>query len=502
MLTPEKVSLSNRETQTFTTEATQLELIPSIGELKDKTYTAPRRIFLNRKLILKATDPANPSAGGEAVIELSSNAFWIPAIAVYYGALILATLFGATRVWPGGGPTCEQAPSACTLTVSPPAVTLQSGQILRFYANLGSRTAGDVAWTASSGSITAAGDFAAPAVDKDPVSIKISARHNGTGKSAEATVLVRKVGSLILSPSVTSLAAGQQHTITASGPAAVTWMDVSGEDGRLEEKKGATANYKAPDVVAFPRTVILTAHNAAIGLASAAIFLQASNTNGSGAGLFHIALLFAFLGGVVSSSRSFVNFVGSQRFRGTWGLFYLLRPWFAASLGLFVHAAHRAGFLGSGSDNSFVVAFYAALVGLFSDTVLEKLKQFVDYILVFTDSRPDKMPRSTPAPPTVTTTASTTTTTPATPGAVPAVPFPGSVTQIMLKGGKLIVDGSGFTPGTFAEIDSRKLIPASFATTRLEFQLDPAVHVAGRQGSFVLVGANGGRTAPRPISFI
>ncbi|HYI93135.1 MAG TPA: hypothetical protein VEX68_06305, partial [Bryobacteraceae bacterium] len=313
-------------------------------------------------------------------------------------------------------------------------------------------------------------------------------KHADTGKSGEATIFVRKDGSLVLSRSVAMLHAAEEFDLAASGADTVAWTEVTGADGSFTEKKAASLKYKAPGTVPYGRNVVITAHAPAIGFASMRVFLQ-PGAKSDGHPLFWLALLFGLLGGIVGASRSYVAFVGSRRFSGTWGPYYLSRPGFAIALALLVHAAHRGGFLGSGSDNPYVVAFYAGMVGLFSDSVLEKMKQALDHLIAFSDTRPDKMPGSNAG---VTTPNVVTTT---------AAKFTGTIHSLKIDddSGKLVITGGGFVDKTDVEIDSKKVSSTFVNATRIEAEINPRIHVAENGSKVVLIDPQGGRSEAQPF---
>ena len=435
--------------------------------------TTPVAVKTNEVLRVASTDK----------IDHPSNPFWIRVIGWYFGILSIVTLFEITRTWPSSGDTCSTSVTACTLTVNPPASTLRGGQTLRFYATLGSTGTENVTWSASAGTITAVGDYVAPAIEKDPVMVKVTAKHADTGKTGEATIFVRKDGSLVLSRSVTTLRANEEVDLSASGADTVAWTEVTGADGSFVDKKPAALKYKAPAKIPDSRTVVITAHAPAIGFASMRAFLQ-SDAQSDGQPLFWLALLFGLLGGIVGSSRSYVAFVGSQKFSGTWGPYYLSRPGFAVALALFVHAAHRGGFLGGGSDNPYVVAFFSGMVGLFSDSVLERMKQALDHLIAFTDTRPDKMPGSNAGVVTTTTMAK----------------FAGKIDQLAIDDdSKLVITGSGFVDKTEVHIGAEKVTSKVLNSARIEADLDPRKHVAENKLQVVLVDPQGGRSESKPL---
>jgi hypothetical protein len=77
------------------------------------------------------------------------------------------------------------------------------------------------------------------------------------------------------------------------------------------------------------------------------------------------------------ASRSLANFVGNDAFVPRWSLFYVFRPTFGAGLALLVFFGYRigavAGVKGAAPADPFAATFVAGMVGLFADTVMQKL---------------------------------------------------------------------------------------------------------------------------------
>jgi IPT/TIG domain len=91
-----------------------------------------------------------------------------------------------------------------------------------------------------------------------------------------------------------------------------------------------------------------------------------------------------FLGSMIHIGSSLTNFVGADKFRKRWVLWYFVKPFTAAALAVGVYIIFRAGFLnGTNSTtniNLYGVVSIAILAGLFTDKATKKLGQVFDVI--------------------------------------------------------------------------------------------------------------------------
>jgi hypothetical protein len=94
---------------------------------------------------------------------------------------------------------------------------------------------------------------------------------------------------------------------------------------------------------------------------------------------FATVALAGALGGLVHTLRSFSMYVGTRRLRWSWIPFNLLLPFVGALGGTLFYLVFRAGLFSSSTSTSaaspFGFAAIAALVGLFSEEAIEKLRQ-------------------------------------------------------------------------------------------------------------------------------
>ena len=99
-------------------------------------------------------------------------------------------------------------------------------------------------------------------------------------------------------------------------------------------------------------------------------------------GLLLLAICAGLLGSFVHAAQSLAAFVGNQRFRTRWILWYLIRPPIGAILGLLFYVVVRAGLLSTdGSVTSpFGVVALAGLGGWFSKQATNKLAEVFDVL--------------------------------------------------------------------------------------------------------------------------
>jgi len=94
---------------------------------------------------------------------------------------------------------------------------------------------------------------------------------------------------------------------------------------------------------------------------------------------FVVVALAGALGGLVHTVRSFSMYVGTRRLQWSWIPFNLLLPVVGALGGTIFYLVFRGGLFASSTQataaNPYGFAAVAALVGLFSEQAIEKLKQ-------------------------------------------------------------------------------------------------------------------------------
>ncbi|HEU0122434.1 MAG TPA: hypothetical protein VFQ91_18025 [Bryobacteraceae bacterium] len=374
-------------------DGTQFHFSPQLGKMAGPVYTAPARIWLGRTVTVTANVP-NESTPAQATVTLSAEPFWIGIIGAYSVLAAILVVGALVNLWP-------LSQEVDRLVVSPPAVTLGSGESIRFYAAQNGTGQSNVSWSATSGVITPSGDYVAPKLAADatsPSTVTITAQsQTPNGPSAKAIVLVSSAGKLILNPSAVMLSPGQSQTF-ASGDKTATFAALSGDDGVLAAGPAAVASYKTPSSVPRPRIVTVTATAPDGKIASAHIFLSnGTGTDPQRVQMSWFASLMGAAGALVWTIRSFVSYVGSRKFRASWGMYYLLHPIFAAGLALVAYNGFPSLFDSGGSCTAITctsimkVAFYSGLVGLFSDTVMQKLRDITKVAFGTQEARTDQM---------------------------------------------------------------------------------------------------------------
>ena len=110
--------------------------------------------------------------------------------------------------------------------------------------------------------------------------------------------------------------------------------------------------------------------------------------------LFLIVAFAGFLGSMVHIATSFTNFVGSEKFKQSWILWYFVKPFTAAAIAIIMYFVFRAGLLSFGDStnvNLYGLAVLSALAGLFTDKATLKLEEVFTVIFKPKDERPDKL---------------------------------------------------------------------------------------------------------------
>jgi hypothetical protein len=101
-----------------------------------------------------------------------------------------------------------------------------------------------------------------------------------------------------------------------------------------------------------------------------------------------------FLGTMIHTASSFTNYVGSEKFKKSWRLWYIVKPWTGAGLAVIIYFIFRAGLLNfndTSNINLYGLITLAALAGLFTDKATIKLEEIFAVIFNPKDTRPDKI---------------------------------------------------------------------------------------------------------------
>jgi hypothetical protein len=126
------------------------------------------------------------------------------------------------------------------------------------------------------------------------------------------------------------------------------------------------------------------------------------NRKDEGVRLIHINTLIlvlvalgGFLGNLIYVAASFTDFVGAEKFRRSWLLWYCVKPFTASALALAIYFVFRGGFLNASNDaisiNLFGTMTISVLAGLFTDRTTLKMKEVFDVLLRPNEQRPDAL---------------------------------------------------------------------------------------------------------------
>jgi hypothetical protein len=114
--------------------------------------------------------------------------------------------------------------------------------------------------------------------------------------------------------------------------------------------------------------------------------------------MFLLVSLAGFMGSMIHLGSSFTNYVGSEKFRRSWILWYFVKPFSAAGVAVIFYLILKAGLLnfdGAGAANPFGIVILSALAGLFTDKATIKLEEIFTVIFKPKDERPDKIDENT-----------------------------------------------------------------------------------------------------------
>ena len=116
-----------------------------------------------------------------------------------------------------------------------------------------------------------------------------------------------------------------------------------------------------------------------------------------------LILLVLFTGGLgacMSALQSLADYIGEKKLAESWLTFYVVRPQIGAGIALVFYLVIRGGFLAStnfdaATVNTFGVAAVAALVGMFSDKAILKLREVFLTLFKAEDTRSGKLSHPT-----------------------------------------------------------------------------------------------------------
>ena len=435
---PTTAQLRGGDSHAFTCDVTGCTWAePKVGTIsvhgQTCIYTAPSksRLWFSRQVELAAD--ANNANAGVAVITLTSAPNWIITLGAIYMLSFFALVFFVVWLWP-------PAPAAPWIGLTPPTVTVVPGFQQQFDARIWEARDQGVTWSATDGIISPTGMFTAPATSNNNT-VVVTATSAADHNLAQSALVVLNPHGLAVRPASLTLgssetasfetmentsltnaasAAGGANSQAANTPApAATQIEwaVSDPAVTLKEVSGGKVTVQAgPNIQSLTR-VILTASDKADRKrqASAVIYLSAAATPVGAeiatyelkrdTRLLILVMLMGALGALLGASRSLANFVGNDAFFPRWSLFYVFRPTFGAGLALLVFFGYRIGAVvgvkGVAPADPFAATFVAGMVGLFADTVMQKLKDLITALLPSQDDRKDKIAASTTAAPSI-----------------------------------------------------------------------------------------------------
>jgi len=110
--------------------------------------------------------------------------------------------------------------------------------------------------------------------------------------------------------------------------------------------------------------------------------------------MFLLVALAGFTGNMIHVATSFTNYVGAEKFKRSWLLWYFVKPFTASAVALIFYLVLKAGLLnfdGSNGANPFGIVILSALAGLYTDKAMLKLEEIFVIIFKPKDDRPDKL---------------------------------------------------------------------------------------------------------------
>jgi hypothetical protein len=122
--------------------------------------------------------------------------------------------------------------------------------------------------------------------------------------------------------------------------------------------------------------------------------------------LLWIVILAGALGSLIHAVRSVYWYVGNRNLVESWMAKYFVMPFTGSALSVVFYFVIRGGFFSPQSQFSqtspFGFAAMAALVGLFSEQAILKLKQIAETVFTKPEQGADRTPPKSPTPPTPT----------------------------------------------------------------------------------------------------
>jgi len=188
--------------------------------------------------------------------------------------------------------------------------------------------------------------------------------------------------------------------------------------------------------------------------------------------LFLVVLLAGALGGLLHSIRSFVWYVGNRQLRWSWVPRYLVLPIEGALLSAVTYLLVRAGFLGfhgNATPSAYGFAATGALMGMFSQPAILKLKQVAETLFTTPPQGSDAVPQSAAG-----TAAAPTERLDDLPGTDAPIPVLVSVALEECDSQRVVrITGSGFRPNSVVSLSGVLLTDTTISATEIAARLRP-----------------------------
>jgi hypothetical protein len=505
-VTPEHVEIVAGESARFYVEPRE-EVKWSIsgpGKMNENgVYKAPLLISVSERVVVTATlktAPVGTPKTASATVELSNRPTWLTAISVYLTVIFFGVGIVIWWKWP------PSIPSPVDIIVGPVSVVLRDGESVQFVASergvkwsdnapnglfvapsaqpvprpapnpppppdraAPAKTAQAVAASPSASLGVAAPDTpasTAPVEQKSEPPITIEALSaDGRGPRAAATVWVG-THFLTVSPPLPTLHPKEVVKLSVQTDAkSPMWT------GTYCEPDGT---FKAPETINQESIVLVTVTTKEPSLSASVPVRLVPEPVDPKLSLW-IAVLFGLLGGWLHATVSLTNFAGNKQFVSSWGLFYLARPFVGAALSLLVFLAVKGRIASDGVTVSdlYETAGLAALVGLFSDMSLQKLREIFEVTFgPKSDTRANKMQGGAAV---------------GTPTILSVDPSPLTVQNVT----PLQVVGKGFAKECVGRVDGQPRVTTVASDTRLSVTLLPQDVASARTLAVTLANPGG-----------
>lgn len=475
VVAPSTVTLTRAQAQVFTVSPVQpvtWSLLPgndsAFGAIDPQSgaYTAPTKLWRGRMAIVRAENNTTRNFG-TATITLNPDPAWRSFVGALMLVFLVVTAIFVRMDWP--------TPCICDTTplVTPAAAWLKPGDTLPLTLAHCAPQPASINWKLVSGpgTVSAAGVFVAGtlAPAAPPADAVIQALDGDQKVLGSATIHITNAATLQIWPPIVSLPAGEHQTFTLlSSPAltAVKWsLDPTGSGTLVQDGSLTAWKYTAPRSIDRPATVkvVATVTNGAAPAAAlvgqsvvAVVQLIPDRDHGcqSAKDIYGFVFWMGLLGSYIHTTLSFAAYAGNRKFLASWTWWYVLRPPAGGLLAVLVFFLFGGGYFGkSDVTNSYVVATYAGLVGLFSEVALMKLKEIMETILKPKEERSDKI----------------------TGGDGPlGKPVISSVVVEDQATKKYAVTGSGFVSGARVKVGTQERTSTFVSNSKLTFTLLPA----------------------------